>query len=235
MIQVSLPVSEGEIELRLDVDASSVIRAASARGPQVYGDLLRTLESRLCGVALETARVSAPELILEKNSSWGLREAQVVDELLRAAHYQTHRRVQVEGVVLCRCHKIERHQLAAIIKREQPTSLDALRAFSPASTACGSCRPEVTRLLEELRPQGRRWQGRTHSEWVLLLEDSLAPWHERNPRLPRLRVQSFEQGAVKLASERRLSADEEWELAQRLESYWAEGLAAPVAVFFVFS
>lgn len=235
MINVLLAADGGDVSLSLELDDETKILAVKSAGPERLQDVLAALADFLPGQGLEHARVRAPEHIAQRYPRWGLKEAQLVDELLREAHYQLHRKVQVQGLVLCRCHKIERHQLAGLIKREGVTTLDELRPFSAASTACGSCRPEVTRLLEELRPQGRRWQGRSHSEWVLLLEDSLAPWHQRYPELPRLKVKSFEHGAVKLSSERRLSADEEWELTQKLESYWAEGFAAPVAVFFAFS
>lgn len=58
------------------------------------------------------------------------------------------RRARHGASLTCICFQIPTHELVAAIAKHRIRTVDELRAHLPATTGCGTCRPDVQRLID---------------------------------------------------------------------------------------
>jgi bacterioferritin-associated ferredoxin len=233
MILAQIETPEGKTALRLFWDEHRRITDVQFLSEERQQDVLEWLRLWMMGKTLDQAYTQAPEQLLLASSAWGLKEARFVDLLLKEALYQTHKKVEIFGITICKCKKVSKDQLDAVVS--SCSSLEELKALTKAGTGCGKCVPDLTAMLEKNRARPKRWHDRPNSYWIEELQLSLERWVEHSQKYPPLSVKAFQAGVVTVSVDGRLNGDQEWELTQELAAYWAEGLPEPVGVFLAFS
>lgn len=227
-----ISVTQGDLTLTLQLDDHQrVLTAHTLSDEAVLLWLCRWLPGRNVREAQE---VAGEELLLA-HPQWGLQEARLVDALLKDVLYRTHRKVEISGVIVCRCRQVTRETLREVISANPDMSREDLTIMCKAGSGCGSCISEIEKMQADAKPKAKRWYDQPHSHWVLLVQDSLERWQSRNSQYPALLVKSFQEGVVRVQVQGSLSADQEWDLVQGLSDYWAEGFPAPLSVFLDFS
>lgn len=223
-------VTVGSETLHLTFDDQFRVLAAETLAQSA---VLQWLCRWLPGRELRVAQEVAGEEMLLAHPQWGLAEARLVDAFLKDALYRTHLKVQVTGQMVCDCRQVTRetiHQsLSTATTREEVTQL------TQAGAGCGTCHPEIEKMLLDVKPKSKRWQGEANSHWVLTLQDSLTRYQQHNTHYPHLTVDSFLDGIVRVKVKGELTADQEWDLINGLTNYWADGFPAGLAVFLDFS
>lgn len=61
------------------------------------------------------------------------------------------RRARHGASLTCICFQIPTHEIVSAIVRHRIRTVDELRAHLPATTGCGTCRPDVQRLIDDAR------------------------------------------------------------------------------------
>lgn len=59
------------------------------------------------------------------------------------------RRARHGTSLLCTCFHVPEHEVVATIRRHRVATVESLRAHLPVTTGCGTCRPDVQKLLDE--------------------------------------------------------------------------------------
>jgi NAD(P)H-nitrite reductase large subunit len=59
------------------------------------------------------------------------------------------RRARHGAAVTCTCFNVETHDIVDAIRRHRVTTVDELKRHLPATTGCGTCRPDVQRMIDE--------------------------------------------------------------------------------------
>ena len=190
------------------------------------------LHERIQGIDLLAERSNLVTHFVKAFPHASLKEIQEVDDELRALLYQSHKRFEVEGIVVCKCKKVTQDSLASAL--ESAKNLEELKAHTHAGTGCGSCVPVLVNFLEKNKPKTLRWHNQPHSHWSAKVQESLDLWNQRITTYPPLKVKSFIQGQVKISVEGTLTSDQEWELSQEISDYLAEGFPEPLVVFLDF-
>ncbi len=237
MMTITQETPTGKAVLHLQLDDGQRVLAAQSLSTGLPSEeaVLQWLTHWLPGQALLTAQERVGEELLLQHPQWGLMEARLVESLLRDAVYRTHRKVEISGVIVCRCKKVTRETLRDALAVNPTMSREELTCQTHAGSGCGQCISELQELIEAAQPLKRRWHGEANSHWVLLLQDSLLRWCQHNPSWPPLAIGQFQHGVVRVEVKGELSADQEWELVRQLSDYWSEGFPAPLDVFLDFS
>ena len=227
-----ITVTQGNSSLTLQFDDHQrVLSAHSLSEDPVVAWLCHWLPGR----DLRAAQEEAAEELLTSKPHYGLMEARLIDALLKDALYLTHRKVEVSGVIVCRCRQVTRESIREAIAQNPEQSREDLTLSCKAGSGCGSCISDLEKLLMDARPKNKRWHDKPNSHWVLLLQESLERWQQRNAGYPDLSVKGFQEGVVRVHVEGSLSADQEWDLINSLSDYWAEGFPAALSLFLDFS
>ena len=237
MITITQDTLAGRAVLNLQFDESQCVLFAHGlcEGSEREEAVVAWLVSWLPGKPLLSAQEEVGEELLLQHPSWGLSEARLVESLLRDAVYRTHRKVEVSGVIVCRCKKVTRETLREAIELTPTMSREELTCQTQAGSGCGQCIHDLEELLQQAKPQVRRWHGEPNSYWVLQVQDSLNRWCERNSNWPQLTVTQFQEGVVRIRVAAHLTADQEWDLLQLLADYLAEGFPSRLDIFLDFS
>jgi bacterioferritin-associated ferredoxin len=61
------------------------------------------------------------------------------------------RRARHGASLTCICFQVPTHEIVVAIAKHRIRTVDELRAHSPATTGCGTCRPDVQRLIDAAR------------------------------------------------------------------------------------
>lgn len=61
------------------------------------------------------------------------------------------RRARHGASLTCICFQIPTHEIVVAIAKHRIRTIDELRAHLPATTGCGTCRPDVQRLIDDAR------------------------------------------------------------------------------------
>lgn len=227
-----ITVTQGDSTLTLQLDDHQRVLAAHSLSEDA---VLLWLCRWLPGRNVREAQEIAGEELLLAHPQWGLQEARLVDVLLKDVLYRTHRKVEISGVIICRCRNVTRETIREAIATDPLMLREDLTKMCKAGSGCGSCISDLDKMLADARPKSKRWYDQPHSHWVLLVQESLERWHSRNTQYPAMAVKSFQEGVVRVQVQGVLSADQEWDLVQGLSDYWAEGFPAPLSVFLDFS
>ncbi len=137
------------IALRVDVDA--VIQAAGY-------ELIRFDAAAPCARAVCDAVVGAPAADVDRTTVRAISELAALEPgspIARAVHAAlrgalrpwvapTSRR---GGEIVCACFALERDEVVATIRRHALRTVDEVREHLPATRGCGTCRPDIERLL----------------------------------------------------------------------------------------
>lgn len=59
------------------------------------------------------------------------------------------RRARHGTSLTCTCFHVPTHEIVATIRRHRLATIESLRAHLPVTTGCGTCRPEVQKLLDD--------------------------------------------------------------------------------------
>jgi len=59
------------------------------------------------------------------------------------------RRARHGASVTCTCFNVETHDIVDAIRRHRVATVDELKRHLPATTGCGTCRPDVQRMIDE--------------------------------------------------------------------------------------
>ncbi len=227
-----ITVTHGDSSLTLQLDDQQRVLAAHSLNDD---DVLMWLCRWLPGRSIQEAQEVAGEELLLAHPLWGLQQARLVDTLLKDVLYRTHRKVEVSGVVICRCRNVTRETIRDAINTDPTMAREDLTIMCKAGSGCGSCIGDLEKMLADARPKAKRWHNEAHSHWVLLLQDSLERWQTRNTQYPPMTIKSFQEGVVRVHVTGSLTADQEWDLVAALSDYWAEGFPAALSVFLDFS
>ncbi|MFN9115167.1 MAG: hypothetical protein ACK5XN_34340, partial [Bacteroidota bacterium] len=100
---------------------------------------------------------------------------------------------------------------------------------------CGIFHSVLEEMIKSFKAPSKRWHGEAYTHWVLQLEDSLALFLKHHPHFPKLTINSFQDGVVKVHVMESLNSKDEWYLTDALSRYWAEGFPEPLSVFLAFS
>ena len=65
------------------------------------------------------------------------------------------RRARHGASLTCICFQIPTHEIDAAIRRHRIRTVDELKVHLPATTGCGTCRPDVPRLIDAAAREGR--------------------------------------------------------------------------------
>lgn len=230
MTSATVETDFGHSSLNIQFDEN--LRIMSAVGLGVHEDVLSWLSAWLIGKELSVAQERVAEALLIEKPEWGLKEAKFVESLLKNLIYQTHKKVEVTGIMICDCRKVSKetikNALASCMTREE------VNLKTTAGSGCGKCHVLIEEMLESKKPKPKRWHGQPYSHWVVELQKSLTLFQSRTQKYPPMTVKSFQEGKVTVSIEGVLNSDQEWDLSEELSSYWAEGLPEPVAVFLDF-
>jgi bacterioferritin-associated ferredoxin len=233
MTTVSIETSKGQSTLNLKFDDHFRVLSAQSLTDGSQEEVLDWLCQWLPGKVLSEAQHNAAEILLTSHPQWGLKEAQLVDELLKEALYRTHPKVEVSGVIICNCHKVSKEVILNAIG--ESTTREQLTAQTKAGSGCGKCISVLEQMIVDKKPKAKRWNGKANSQWIIELQESLNHFSKRRADLPKLLIVSFKDGAVKVSVEGTITADQEWDLVNDLTQFWAEGFPAGLAVFLDFS
>lgn len=162
-----------------------------------------------------------------------LKDIQEIDDELRSLLYQSHKRFEVEGIIVCKCKKVTQESLVAAL--DTAKNLEELKALTHAGTGCGTCVPVLVSLLEKNKPKTLRWHNEPHSYWSEKVQESLDLWNQRITKYPPLKVKSFVQGQVNIFVDGPLNSDQEWDLSGEISDYLADGFPEPLVVFLDFA
>ncbi len=80
----------------------------------------------------EAQEVAGEELLLS-HPQWGLQEARLVDVLLKDVLYRTHRKVEISGVIICRCRNVTRETIRDAIATDPTMAREDLTIMCKAS------------------------------------------------------------------------------------------------------
>jgi hypothetical protein len=238
-----LETPAGTLEVTLGVDARDrVSRLDVALGGGAYAPELAWLSAWAQGRGLEDAYDKVAEAFWAALPTHPWAQAELPREILRQGLYRLRPKVKLgEKVdpVICRCHKLTESSLVSALSWLPERTVEALSTTTRAGTSCGSCKPDLERLIAAQRGPSRRWHGEPPAVWVLKLEESLAHWRTRAPLAwvagKTVEVASFKDGVVVVRIVEGLTADQEWELAGALNDYWREGFPAALSVFLDFN
>ena len=191
------------------------------------------LEQNIQGADLVSERSHIVSQFVKTFPDASLRDIQRIDDDLKALLYQSHKRFEVEGVIVCACKKVTQEKIYSTL--EKFPSLEALKEQTHAGTGCGKCVPDLIQLIEKKKPKALRWHGETHSYWSAKIQNGLDLWNERVKNYPALSVKSFDQGQTVISVDGVLNSDEEWDLSSELSDYLADGFPEPLLVFLDFA
>jgi bacterioferritin-associated ferredoxin len=191
------------------------------------------LNERIQGVDLLAERSNLVTSFVKAFPEASLKEIQEIDDKLRSLLYQSHKRFEVEGIIVCKCKKVTQDTLITAL--EAAKNLEELKVQTHAGTGCGTCVPILVSLLEKNKPKTLRWHSEPHSYWSAKVQESLDLWNERITKYPSLKVKSFDQGQVKIFVDGTLNSDQEWDLSLEISDYLAEGFPEPLVVFLDFA
>ena len=59
------------------------------------------------------------------------------------------RRARHGTSLLCTCFHVPTHEVVATIRRHRVATVESLRAHLPVTTGCGTCRPDVQKLIDD--------------------------------------------------------------------------------------
>jgi bacterioferritin-associated ferredoxin/NifU-like protein involved in Fe-S cluster formation len=59
------------------------------------------------------------------------------------------RRARHGSSVTCTCFNVETHEIIDVIRRRRVKTVEELKRHLPATTGCGTCRPDVQRMIDE--------------------------------------------------------------------------------------
>lgn len=59
------------------------------------------------------------------------------------------RRARHGASLTCICFQVPTHEIVAAIRKHRIRTVDELRVHLPATTGCGTCRPDVQRLIDD--------------------------------------------------------------------------------------
>lgn len=191
------------------------------------------LNQRIQGIDLLAERSNLVTSFVKDFPEASLKEIQEIDDRLRSLLYQSHKRFEVEGIIVCKCKKVTQDTLITAL--ETVKNLEELKNQTHAGTGCGSCVPILVSLLGKNQPRSHRWHNEPHSFWSAQVQESLDLWNKRITKYPPLKVKSFDQGQVKIIVDGTLNSDQEWDLSNEISDYLAEGFPEPLVVFLDFA
>jgi assimilatory nitrate reductase catalytic subunit len=138
----------------IDEDA----RIASAAFETVAFDEARAVASRLCGAVLggtlaQTSAVSIPDLALLAGLPERSPAVRTVHFAKSAALLPHLGRTSRDGPgITCTCFHVPTERIVETIRRLRLTTVEEVRDATNAGSGCGTCRPELARLLRESQP-----------------------------------------------------------------------------------
>ena len=138
------------VALRFDGD---VIR--EARFETCAFDAARPVAEALCaaiegGTADDASHVS----VMDVARAGGVAPASVAARTVhfaKSAALQTllGRRARHGTSLTCTCFHVPTHEIVATIRRHRVATIESLRAHLPVTSGCGTCRPDVQKLLDD--------------------------------------------------------------------------------------
>ncbi len=154
------------------------------------------------------------------------------DFLFQAKSHMTNK-VLVSEDFLCRCFKLKASEISSqlesffasstsqFIKREE------FKKYCRAGTGCGKCEPDVVSLFSRMENENSLlFKGKNPAEWILSSSQALDSWIKRTRLIwatsLHLKIYSFDKGDLWISHSRLLTHDEELDLAQALQRFFAE-------------
>lgn len=138
------------VSLRFDGD---VIR--EARFETCAFDAARPVAEALCamiegGTADDATHVSVMDVARVGGVAGASVAARTV-HFAKSAALQTllGRRARHGTSLTCTCFHVPTHEIVATIRRHRVATIESLRAHLPVTTGCGTCRPDVQKLLDD--------------------------------------------------------------------------------------
>lgn len=140
------------VSLRLDDD-----RVAEAKFETCALDAARPVADALCGLLVGATIDDASRFTLIDVARIG--GLPPTSPLARTVHFAKSaallpflgRRSRHGAQITCTCFHVETREIVETIRRRGIRTVEELKMHMPATTGCGSCRPEVQRLIDETR------------------------------------------------------------------------------------
>ena len=141
-----ITVTHGDSSLTLQLDDQQRVLAAHSLNDD---DVLIWLCRWLPGRSIQEAQEVAGEELLLAHPLWGLQQARLVDTLLKDVLYRTHRKVEVSGVIICRCRNVTRETIRDAINTDPTMAREDLTLMCKAGSGCGSCIGDLEKMLAD--------------------------------------------------------------------------------------